>query len=88
MPLSTYMILQSPQVAMTLTTSSQIAFTIQDTKSVVGLADTVNYLNSKNLYLGYAYVFDKTDATIIGAGGSEYYIIDEDKIVGQEIPLL
>lgn len=87
MPLSTYLILQAPQVAMTLTTSSSIACVLSDPKTVIGLADTVNYLNVKDIYLGNAYLFDKTNATIITAGGSQYIIIDEENIKGEEIPL-
>ena len=83
MGLNVYSILLPPYVALTITQPindiTKIGADVQ-----YGVCDAVNY-NGFTAQVGESYLFKKTDAQTIVAGGTEYYLVEEGKLIFQAI---
>lgn len=78
MPFSSYSILQPPYVAVTLAgTQADFTFLSNTPRYNFGTVDTVNYLCNR-ASVGDIALFNQTDAVLITAGGTDYYIITDD----------
>lgn len=88
MPLSSYSILQPPFVAVRLAgTQADFTFLSQDPLYNFGVVDTVNYLCNK-ADVGDIALFKQTDAVLITAGGTDYYIITDDNQFFKQVIVL
>ena len=79
MGIQTYGILYPPFDAVTIVPSPS-GFSFVPRGYNWGVVDAVNYANVKAT-VGSTVLFRQQDAILVTAGGTEYYIIEEDKII-------
>lgn len=79
MGIQTYGILYPPYDAVKLTTSVD-GFTSIPQGYNWGVVDAVNYANTR-VTTGNTVLFRQQDAILVTAGGTNYYIIDEEKLI-------
>lgn len=86
MGIQTYGILYPPFDAVRKTNAPE-NFTFASEGYSWGVIDAVNYHNVKTT-IGNQVLFKLTDAILVTAGGTDYYIIDEENLIFKANPIL